>query len=286
MEEGKKRSVFDVLKWPTKKQASTPIDPPAVVEAPAELRPKRGRPKANQDKEAEIRMKRDEVMSRLSATGSQKNPIDVDKDVPPKKEFQQRENYDSGPGKERMDAALEAMKRAKGANRNQLARDFSWSTVLFCSVGDILRVPDEEMLRRKRDEEAAAKARKKTKRNALGELVSAAKVLNDPTRIEQGKALMANKAILEQEAIEKRQEKRRKTLTEFPLIEKYHELGYSDQNPFSDFWKDKMLTVPQLEQLVQGLKLDLEAKAEARLLGQKKIKRDDLAAFLIKKLSV
>ena len=36
MEQGKKRRVCDVLKWPTKKQASTQIeiDPQAIVDAP------------------------------------------------------------------------------------------------------------------------------------------------------------------------------------------------------------------------------------------------------------
>jgi hypothetical protein len=65
MEQGQKRRVFDVLKWPTKKQASTQIeiDPQAIVEAPAVLFPKQ---------EAEIRLMPDELMSRLSATSSKK----------------------------------------------------------------------------------------------------------------------------------------------------------------------------------------------------------------------
>jgi len=173
-----------------------------------------------------------------------------------------------------------APKISKGQAKECITR----SAVLFCSVGDILRVPDEQTLRRKRDEEAAAKARKKKKTNALGETVSAAKVLNDPSRIEQGKALTATKAVLEQEAVEKREARREKTMAEIPLIKKYHDLGYSDKSPFSDFWKDKMLTVSQLEQLVKGLNLDKEVRAEAKRLGQKKIKRDDLASFLLKKL--
>ena len=43
MEQGKKRRVCDVLKWPTKKQATqVEIDPQAIVEAPAVLFPKHG----------------------------------------------------------------------------------------------------------------------------------------------------------------------------------------------------------------------------------------------------
>ena len=44
MEQGKKRRVYDVLKWPTKKRASTQIeiDPQAIVVAPAVLFPKHG----------------------------------------------------------------------------------------------------------------------------------------------------------------------------------------------------------------------------------------------------
>ena len=95
---------------------------PAIAEKPAEDRSQLGRPKAQQSRDAEIRRKQAELLSSLSQTGSLENPIDVDKDASncsePKKEFQQRENYDSGPGKERMDSALQAMKRAHGANRN------------------------------------------------------------------------------------------------------------------------------------------------------------------------
>ena len=90
MEQGKKRRVCDILKWPTKKQATQiEIDPQAIVEAPAVLFPKHGWPKVNQHKEAEIRMKQDEIMSRLFAMhGFQANPMDVvDKDVPAGEEF-------------------------------------------------------------------------------------------------------------------------------------------------------------------------------------------------------
>ena len=76
-----KKSLFDVLKWPAKKQ-SAPTQP-AVVETPLEeVRRKRGRPKVNEDREAEIQKKQTELLSSLSQTGSQENPIDVDKDVP------------------------------------------------------------------------------------------------------------------------------------------------------------------------------------------------------------
>ena len=89
MEQGKKRRVCDVLKWPTKKQASTQIEiyPQAIVEAPAVLFPKHGWPKVNQHKgqksnEARwnnVKIVRDEF---------QANPMDVvDKDVPAGEEF-------------------------------------------------------------------------------------------------------------------------------------------------------------------------------------------------------
>ena len=75
----KETSIDSNWNWPTS----------YIVDAPALLFPKHGWPKVNQRKEAEIRMKQDEIMSRLFAMHEfQANPMDVvDKDVPAGEEF-------------------------------------------------------------------------------------------------------------------------------------------------------------------------------------------------------
>ena len=50
VEDGEKWSLNDVLKWPARKELA-PVQP-AIVEKPVEDRPKRGRPKAQQSRDA------------------------------------------------------------------------------------------------------------------------------------------------------------------------------------------------------------------------------------------
>ncbi len=158
-----------------------------------------------------------------------------------------------------------------------------WTVVQALKTGFAMTACSQHLLRAPTTSDVAAlddEGKKKPRSNLLGEKVSEAKVLNDPARIEQGKAASAERAVAVQEKQDKLRSKRVQSAKEMPLIERAFQLAVVTHPAGHEHWFKKRLTNDELLAVCTKEKWFEECKQKTHK-GFKQLKRDERADFLL-----